>query len=310
MRDILKLTSADLSEKIVIQQIKGQGKTYRFTTDQLIRLKMGGVSDTIVQALMATPKADTQPVSQLSSASVNGVRSPSDGNGVPPTTTVVIQNAALSKLANVNPSGATPTPDQSSTGYSNDPLIPHDSGIYAYSTDSKGVPQMVVLERAAYQGAKTGGVFTSAFTYGIAKVKTKAVIPGKQAGIRISGAKPVFFFYFEDKSAGLGRSYFGSVNVSNPNQFALVRLDVGKSFRSTMVGQFSMWGASAGTNEKTVVPFKSERIRAGLYRVEIADGIRPGEYCFIASAGVPSAGAYGAGASTASDLFDFGVDPD
>ena len=45
---------------------------------------------------------------------------------------------------------------------------------------------MIVLERAAYQGAKTGGMFQSAMTYGIVKAKTKAVIPGPHASIRVN----------------------------------------------------------------------------------------------------------------------------
>lgn len=67
---------------------------------------------------------------------------------------------------------------------------------------------MVMLERAAYQGAKTGGMFASAMTYGAVKMKTKAVIPGTKAALRITDTKLTFYFYFDDKAAGLGRSSF------------------------------------------------------------------------------------------------------
>jgi hypothetical protein len=81
-------------------------------------------------------------------------------------------------------------------------MVPHDSGIYRYTKDRDGKPQMIVLERASYQGAKTGGMFASAMTYGIVKTKTKAVIPGQHAGIKVSDPSSVFYFYFDDKQAG------------------------------------------------------------------------------------------------------------
>jgi hypothetical protein len=160
-------------------------------------------------------------------------------------------------------------------------MTPHDSGIYIYTKDRDGKPKMFVLERTAYQGAKTGGIFTSAMTYGIAKMKVKAVIPGKRATLRIDDTKPVFYFYFDDKAAGLGTNYFGSANVSNPNQFALLRLNVEKTSRTTEISEFSMWGGSSGSNEKSMVAFKSERLRPGLYKISLASDLKAGEFCFM-----------------------------
>jgi hypothetical protein len=59
-----------------------------------------------------------------------------------------------------------------------------------------------------------------------------------------------------------------------------------------------------------MIPFKSERIRAGLYKVKV-DELKEGEYCFLASSGGMVAagpyGAYGAGAASSADIFDFGI---
>jgi len=213
------------------------------------------------------------------------------------------------RMLGVSRSGATPAPGSTSTADPNDPLTPHDSGIYLYTKDRDGKPQMVLLERAAYTGAKTGGLFASAVTYGIAKVKTKAQIPGLHASIRVGDPSPVFYFYFEDKQAGLDRtSMFGVGNLSNPNQFALLKLETSKSFRETTIGEFNSFGASSGSDSKAMIQFKSERLRNGLYKV-VVDGMKSGEYCFLAagpSLGASRAGAYGAVASAA-DIFDFGV---
>ena len=211
-------------------------------------------------------------------------------------------------LHNVRPSGATPGLNQNAVGDPNDPLTQHDSGIYILVQNRDGA-KMIALERTAYQGAKIGGILTSAMTYGIAKMKVKAVIPGKKASLRISDASPVFYFYFDDKAASLGASSFGAQNISNPNQFALIRLNVDKASRSTEIVSFSMWGGSSGSNEKAIVGYKSERLRPGLYKITLNEAMKAGEYCFVAASGVAAATTpYAAGAATAHELFDFGRD--
>lgn len=186
-------------------------------------------------------------------------------------------------------------------------MTPHDSGIYVYSVDPVGKPHMTMLERAAYQGTKTGGAFASALTYGAVKAKTKAILPGRTASIRSGDSQPVFYFYFEDKAAGLGRGgLFAGGTVSNPNQFTLLKLSVDKHNRSTEIGAFSMWGASSGSQEKSMIFFKAARLAPGLYKVQPDTALKQGEYCFVAS--FSGAGAYGSGATFANDIFDFGID--
>jgi hypothetical protein len=286
VQDVVAMKQAGLSDDIVIAKIQQHNVPSELSTTDLIGLKKEKVSDAVIRTLI-------DPASQSSSSSTSP-------------TTLAVQSPALARLSNINPSGATPEAGQAAVGDPNDPLTPHDSGIYLYTKDHSGNPKMVMLERTAYQGAKTGGIFTSAMTYGVAKMKIKAVIPGKKADLRVESSKLIFYFYFDDKAAGLGRGGFGGSNVSNPNQFALLRLNVEKNARTTEIGQFSMWGGSSGSNEKSMIPFKSERIGPGLYKVEVASDLKGGEYCFVASSG--TVGAYGAGATTARDLFDFGID--
>src|SRR5579864_6819497 len=47
--DVIKLAKAGLSEDIIIQQIKKNGRAFDLSTDQLIALKTATVSDRIVQ---------------------------------------------------------------------------------------------------------------------------------------------------------------------------------------------------------------------------------------------------------------------
>ncbi len=277
--DVIAMKQAGLSDDLVIAKIKASNRPANLSTDELINLKKQNITDAVIKALMDPNNA---PV-------------PASGGAI------------ANRLLNVNPSGATPEAGSPALGNPDDPLTPHDSGIYVLNADSSGKEHMVMLERAAYQGTKTGGLFASAVTYGAVKAKTKAILPGSAASIRTTQGKPVFYFYFEDKAAGLGRGgFFAGGSISNPNQFALLKLNVDKHNRSTEVGAFSMWGASSGSQEKSITAFKAERLAAGLYKVDINNELAPGEYCFVATASV--AGAYGSGATFAHDLFDFGVD--
>ena len=283
--DVLAMMSAGLSDSIILAKIHQHNKPIDLSTDDLVRLKKAKVSDAVIQELIDPSIVPTS------------AAAPS---------TVVVQSPLLGNAGAA--SGATPAAGDIA-GDPNDPMAAHDSGIYAFTTGHDGKPHMVELERTAYQGAKTGGLFASALTYGLAKAKSKAIIPGKAAGIRVGDMQPTFYFYFDEKAAGLSSSStFSGQNISNPNQFALIRLSVDKNTRSAEIGEFSMWGASSGNNEKDVVVFKSEKVKSGLYKVTLSQALKPGEYCFMAAPAATSSYVGAVGATASHDLFDFGID--
>lgn len=201
------------------------------------------------------------------------------------------------------PSGATPgpgVPEEALAANANNPDAPHDSGIYLYTENDNGhLKVMTPLERASTQGTKTG-VLGHVMTYGIVKGKTKAVIPEPKASIRTNDLKPIFYFYFEDKSAALGKSHgFGAQTVSNPNQFGMVKFEQKKDSREVVVGTIGFASLSSGSESKEMIAFKSERVRPGVYRVVPVVDMKPGEYAFISASA--------AGAAGAADIFDFGI---
>jgi hypothetical protein len=280
---VLAMVQAELSDDVVIARLRKQDKAFDLEPDDMIRLKKAKVSDPVLK-VMLDPKVDlTAPLAP----------------------TPLYQPAVFPGFAANRASGATPSLGTVS-GDLNDPTTAHDSGIYLYTKDREGKPQMVVLERASYQGAKSGGMFATAITHGIVKAKTRAMIPGAHANFRVSDSSPVFYFYFDDKQAGLGKTYFGVGSLSNPNQFVLLKLEIKKSDRETVIGKYSEWGSSSGSDAGATVPFKSERIRNGLYKVTI-DALQPGEYCFFASSGgTTAAGPIAVTTTAGSDIFDFG----
>lgn len=271
---VIKMVKGGLSEDIVVSFVKTQPAKYVLSPDQLIAMKAAGIPDKVVAAMVEK----------------NG------GSGVG-----MFVGAASA-------SGATLAAGTVTTGDPDDPMAPHDSGIYLHAKDRDGAYKLIVLEQAAYQGSKTGGFLAASLTSGIKKIKMKAVLPGQRASIRSAESRPTFYFYFEDKAAGLGKGGFGTGAISNPNQFALVKLTVNKSSRETIIGEMGAFGASTGTHEKSLVSFKSERLRPGLYKVVPNTAMEAGEYCFLASQA--NMGAVAAGASGASQIFDFAVTSD
>jgi len=185
----------------------------------------------------------------------------------------------------------------------NDPDSPHDPGIYVYGSTGRQ-KQMLMLEPTVYSQGKSGGMFTSAMTYGIAKVKWKAVVRNAHANVKISDPKAVFYFYFEEKGAGLSHASFGG--TSTPNEFTLLKFDVKSDSRETVVMKANAFGASSGTEDKANIGFTFEKLKPGIYKVTTKNPLTPGEYCFLSAS---MGGAYAPGAAAANRLFDFSVSP-
>jgi len=192
------------------------------------------------------------------------------------------------------------TPDANVTGTRtgpadpNDPQAPHDAGIYAY--DGK---RMTQLEPTVYSGTRTGGLFKSAMTYGIASAKMKANIRNSHSAIRL-GSNTEFYFYFEQTSAGLSNTTgVGAylTGATSPNEFVLLRMESKKNEREVVLMSFGAFRMSTGTQGKDASAFTTTKIAPGVYRVS-APALKPGEYCFY----------YGTTMQMQGRLFDFGVD--
>lgn len=267
--DVQEMIKAGLPEDLVVAKLRKENHAFDLSAREMVALKKDGVSDNIIK-VMLDPSA------------------------------TIIAPITIPGLSGNKASGATPeagVSDAAVAANANNPDAPHDSGIYLH-TDKNNQNIMVALERAATQGTKTG-VLGAAFTYGLVKGKTRSIIPGARSSIRTGDERPVFYFYFEDKSAALGKTGFGAQTVSNPSQFALVKLEVKKDHRETVIGTIGFASASSGTESKSMIAFKADRIRPGVYRVVPTTNMEPGEYCFISASA--------AGAAGAADIFDFSI---
>jgi hypothetical protein len=165
---------------------------------------------------------------------------------------------------------------------------------------------MSMLEPSIYTQGKTGGFLASAMTYGIAKIKIKAVLRGAHANARVSDPQPVFYFYFEEQGAGLSHASTPFGGTSTPNEYTLLKFDVKGATRETIVGQANAFGASGGTDDKAVTSFTYTKLRPGVYKVMLSSPLQPGEYGFISGGGAVAVTPYGGAATANSRVFDFG----
>lgn len=261
---VIKLVKAGLSESLIIDTINASPASYDTTANGLVALKTAGVSDKVIAAIIQKAAGVSAPVGQAA-----------------PT-------------ASVAAAGTDP----------DDPAAPHEAGIYVYNEHAPSGSKMTMLEPNVYTQGKTGGMFASAMTYGIAKVKMKAVLRGAHANARIADPQPVFYFYFEQQSAGLSQASTIFGGTSTPNEYTLLRFDVKGETRETVIGKANAFGASGGTDDKAVTTFTYTKLRPGVYRVMLNQALQPGEYGFISSGGSVAIGPMGG--TTNSRVFDFG----
>jgi hypothetical protein len=180
---------------------------------------------------------------------------------------------------------------------------------------------MVQLEPSVYTQTKSGGLTSlikSALTYGIAMIRSKAVLPGANAKLQITSVRPVFYFYFEVKASGPGGSNNVYSATTSPSEFVMVKMEEKKRSRELVVGQRNFFGAQSGTLDKDTRPFDYVKLAPGLYKVTPRQDLTSGEYGIFFGGSVPIApvepnpffpiqtfGHFGAPGG--SKVFDFGI---
>ena len=185
-------------------------------------------------------------------------------------------------------------------GDPNDPMSPHNYGIYLYELKD-GQPKMTQLMPNVSAQNRTGGGFTAAVTpFGLGKVKTKANLPGRNASLQITDTMPVFYFYLDLSSGGLNTA---SGIPSTPNEFTLVRFNQRSDNREVTISKANSWGAKGGLSDEYVVALKAEDLGNGIFKITPQADLKKGEYGFY----LLNSGNSNAATGMGSKFFDFGV---
>ncbi len=276
--DVITLSQAKVGDSVILAKLTQANHAMSLTTDQILQLKSAGVSDTVLRAMILPP----------SSA---------------PATGVVVDNKSVDQLHSLNPTGAT-VPYGIDTPPAEDPLAPHDSGIYLASSSPDGKQSFQFLDRAGITGVQEN--VGAVFTFFTVPVTVSYTIQPPRSAIRTANPLPVFYFYFENKAAGLGKSAFSAANVSAPTQFQLVKFSASKKQRTLPAVKFGVF-TGLGNGEKDIA-FNSQQLRSGVYRVTPVKPLPPGEYTFIAAPAGQAPAAVNDPNAPKPDLFDFGID--
>jgi len=266
------------------------------TNADVVKMVQAGLSEALIiaairQAPRTTFEVGPEALVQLKAA------------GVSEAILTVMLNPAASAMP--SPPGGAPPAGIPASMDPNDPLGAHPPGIYVDLGETAS--NLVALEPTVFSQGKSGGMFASAMTFGLAKAKWKAIVRGARAQLRTTLQQPTFYFYFEKKGSGLSSTgEFGGwlAEASSPNEFVLVQMYAKSDRRELVVGEFNVFGSSTGTRSEDTVPLKIEKLAPGTYRVTPTEALGRGEFCFFYAAG---AATFGAG--TLGKLFDFGVDP-
>ena len=185
-------------------------------------------------------------------------------------------------------------------GDPNDPMAPHNFGIYLYE-ESGGVRKMTQLEPNVSAQNRTDGLFVARITpFGLGKVKIKANLPGKEAELQLKTRRPVFYFYLDRKTGGLNIS---SGIPSSTNEFAMIKFKLRKTDREITLSRANAYAVKGGLLDEFVVPFNSENLGGGIFRVTPTADLKNGEYAFY----IINSGESNAGTAVGAKFFDFGI---
>lgn len=258
------------------------------TNEEVISLAQAGLSPSIIVNKIRTSKSKFD----LSTDSLIKLKKA----GISDDIVGAMLAANTGTTTTTNPVGTTSTV---SNGDPNDPMTPHNFGLYLYE-EKDGARKLTQMTPNVSAQNRTGGLFTSSLTYGLGKVKTKANLPGTTANLQLKEATPTFYFYLDNKSGGLNTA---SGIPSTPNEFTLVRFNVRSDNREVTIAKGNAFGTKGGLSDEYVVAFDAQDMGNGIFKVTPKITLKNGEYGFY----LVNSGNSNASAAIGAKFFDFGI---
>lgn len=241
-------------------------------TDALVKLQNAGVSDDVIAAMINASSCsfDTSPAGIIALKNA----------GVHSDVVVAIIHRENSKRSSPHPRAAYTAPPVLAPDDADNPMAPHEAGVYLLADTPDGTAKMLFIDRVGESAVRVSNPMGAAFSFGAAKMKLRAQIPGQHADVHTTEKRPQFYMYFPDTSSFAA---FGAIPmVSSPSQFSLLALDTHKDNRDTVIASMGMAGGSIGADQKKTVAFTTDRLRPGVYKITPSADLKPGEYAFVA----------------------------
>ncbi len=266
---IIKLVKSKVGDELIINKINNSVCDFNIGTDALINLKDNNVPERVINIMVEKQtKTDTE--------SARGKSKNSDGNET----------------------------------------VFQESGIF-FKQDGKYVPLDATLVTS--NNKKNMGCLGGCLSfYGFGKFfsnKFKSQIEGNEANYQFT-KMPEFYFNFEKTNRGLNNAnnnnfmdeYFKNVKASSPNEFKLVKLDVGKGKREYVSAKVKGNGeADNSIDDNYIVNFKYTKVSENVYKITFPTPLPPGEYCFVYLANNENPNPYLINTKGGNRVFDFGI---
>ena len=151
------------------------------------------------------------------------------------------------------------------------------------SADSVGLfaikdGQTVRIDRITHQSIKGSGGLASAFTLGMAKIKSKLEYKGATSPHHFKGTAR-FLMYFGTPSSTDMVKLYQFTSAYSPKDFEVAKFEVKKKVRRLTGVTASLLGSSMGVSAADGLDVVVRELRQNVYEVDVAGA--PGEYCFI-----------------------------
>lgn len=149
-------------------------------------------------------------------------------------------------------------------------------GIYLASGPGSSA-KLELLHPALASGERTTGNGSVLFPF-----KVKLVVPRNRAQVTAYADRPDFYFYFDAADPDVGG--FGKVSTvaaQSPEEFSLVHFRQRGNGREVDIGRLVGFSKSAGIDPKYSLPFVSQALGDGAFKVTPDEQLAPGEYAFV-----------------------------
>jgi hypothetical protein len=151
---------------------------------------------------------------------------------------------------------------------------------------------MVALEPAPLGNQMSGSAIVARMTW-------RSTISGGQAHLRITEARPKFYFYLPAGQVSFPGVSSAGFSALSPREFVLAHLESKKNEREVPLEKAHSGAGPAGVRPKDSVPFVSNKVGPGIFKVQPQSELRAGEYGFLYAGSVQM---------PAGRLFDFGIE--
>jgi hypothetical protein len=261
----------------------GTSNHKRLTNQDIISLVKSGLAEDVIIAKIRTASA-ASPDSVSFDTSVDGLKALKEAN-VPDSVVKVM----------INPAPAPTTLIAAASSVTLDPnLPPPEVGVYW-----KDGPNFVLIQGQTVSNSKVGGKAGSFFTYGMRNQHWDATLDGPTSKNVIKDRRPTFYLYVPDGS--------------DASDYVLIMLNKKGDHREFQIGSFGgVSGGKSGVKKDKEVTVKAEHMGIRVYRITLAEDLKPGEYGFFMGTGQMStmSGARGgnrSGGAASGRVYDFSI---